>query len=215
MTWVAPSDNGGSPITGYKVTATDQTTAVNGNQTCVWPGGTLTCTVAGLTNGDSYVFTVTATNTAGSSASAPSNAVVPVGLPAAPTGATAALTGAGAALVSWVDTPVGSDGGSPITGYTVMAADATNAKNGGQTCHGASVATNCGVLGLTNGDVYTFRVVATTTVGSSPASTPSNAVTPFTTPDSPIGVTAVAGGGQASVSGRRRSTRGASSRTTR
>ena len=44
----------------------------------------------GLTNGTSYTFTVTATNSAAPSApSAPSNAVTPAGVPGAPTGATA------------------------------------------------------------------------------------------------------------------------------
>ena len=66
----------GSPITGYTVTATDLTDATRGGQTA--SGASSPITIAGLTNGDSYTFTVTATNGVGTGpASAPSNAVTP------------------------------------------------------------------------------------------------------------------------------------------
>ena len=47
-------------ITGYTVTATDSTTPANGGQTGTGTGSPIS--VTGLTNGDSYTFTVTATN---------------------------------------------------------------------------------------------------------------------------------------------------------
>jgi outer membrane protein OmpA-like peptidoglycan-associated protein len=58
VSWTAPTDNGGADITGYSVTADP------GGQTCTTTGDT-TCTVTGLTDGDSYTFAVTATNGAG------------------------------------------------------------------------------------------------------------------------------------------------------
>jgi Domain of unknown function (DUF4082)/Fibronectin type III domain len=73
--WTAPSDDGGSPISTYRITpfigATDQTpTDVGGSQT--------RARVSGLTNNTSYTFKVSAINAAGTSpASAASNAATP------------------------------------------------------------------------------------------------------------------------------------------
>ena len=84
VTWTAPAFDGGSDITSYTVTAADSTTPANGGQTCPWTTGPLTCTVSGLTNGDSYTFTVVATNGVGDGPpSLPSNAVVPAAPPTA------------------------------------------------------------------------------------------------------------------------------------
>ena len=56
---------GGIAITDYTVTATDATTPANGGQTAT--GTVSPVTVTGLTNGDSYTFTVHATNANGNS----------------------------------------------------------------------------------------------------------------------------------------------------
>ena len=200
VSFSAPVSDGGSAITGYTVTAADATTPANGGQSKA--GSASPVTVTGLTNGDAYTFTVTATNGVGTGpASAPSNSVTPsapASVPGAPTGVSA-VGGNASAVVSF-SAPV-SDGGSAITGYTVTAADATTPGNGGQTkAGGASPVT---VTGLTNGDAYTFTVTATNGVGTGPASAPSNSVTPSapaSVPGAPTGVSATAGNASAAVS---------------
>ena len=73
ITWSAPAIDGGSPITGYRVTS-------SGGQSCTTTGA-LTCTVTGLTNGTAYTFTVAAQNARGYSIeSAPSLSITPVGV---------------------------------------------------------------------------------------------------------------------------------------
>ena len=75
VSWTPPTATGGAVVTDYTVTALDSTTPANGNETCSTSG--TTCDVTGLTEGDSYTFVVTATNSVGTGASsAPSPSVV-------------------------------------------------------------------------------------------------------------------------------------------
>lgn len=93
--WLRSASDGGSAILAYTVTS-----APSGFTTTVG-GDTLQATVEDLVNGTTYIFTVTATNKAGTSApSAASNAVVPRTVPGAPA-SVAASAGNATATVAW------------------------------------------------------------------------------------------------------------------
>ena len=167
-----PSSDGGAPITGYTITATNVTNTAEAQKTVTGTANPIT--VAGLTNGDSYTFTMTATNAAGTSpASEPLTGIIPTAsastVPTAPMGVTA-TPGDAQAVVSW--TAPASDGGSAITGYTITATP------GGQSVTTAGGATTGTVTGLNNGTSYSFTVTATNAIGTGPASGASNSVTP-------------------------------------
>ncbi len=167
--WNAPPSDGGAAILDYTATAIDATTPANGGETCTAPG-TLTCTVTGLTNGDTYTFTVNATNSIGTGpSSAPSGSVIPANLPGAPTSVTAS-PGNGSLTVHWV--APADDGGSPIVQYSVVGSP------GGVGCVTAT-AVSCSIGGLRPTSAYSFSVVAWNSVGSGPSSANSAPVFPF------------------------------------
>jgi hypothetical protein len=117
---------------------------------------------------------------------------VNAGVPGAPTGASA-TPALGSATVTF--TAPASNGGSAITSYT-----ATSSPGGlTGTCAGPAACTVT-VMGLANGQPYTFSVTATNAVGTGPASAASNSVTPAGPPNPPTIGTATAGNAQATVS---------------
>jgi hypothetical protein len=177
VTWNAPSSGG--PASSYTVTpyigsTAQPTTTVTGS-----PPAT-SATITGLSSANIYTFTVQASNSAGAgSVSAQSNPVTPTALtaPSEPT-AVKATAGAGSATVTWT---APSNGGSPITSYTVTPYAGSTVQTA-TTVTGSPPATSATISGLTNGTSYTFTVSATNAIGTGPASSPSNAVTPSTEP---------------------------------
>ena len=187
VSWTNPSANG-SPITGYTVTATDTTNPANGGQVATGPGGPIA--VGGLTDGDSYTFTVAATNSQGTGvASAPSAPVMLVTVPDPPSEVLAVPDGNDPGALQVYFFP-GFDDGSPITAYTVTASDQSDPGDptNGSTVSGA--ASPITVDGLTPGDTYAFTVTATNGVGTGAASTPSAGIALTYAPGAPTGVQA-------------------------
>jgi hypothetical protein len=190
VSWSAPLSDGGSALTGYTVTS-------SAGGTVVVSGVATSTTVGGLTNGVAHTFTVAATNAVGTGPTSAASAAVtpspgPPVVPGAPSGVNA-TAGDGDATVSW--SPPSSDGGSAVTGYTVVS-------SGGQQVSVAGSSTVATVPGLVNGVAYTFTVTATNAAGTGPSSVPSSAVTPQpapVVPDAPGGVGASAGDGAATV----------------
>ncbi len=190
LTWTAPSSDGGSPITSYRITPYIGSTA----QTPITTGSASTTrTVTGLTNGTAYTFRVAATNAAGTGTdSTTSAAITPTAVqtaPGAPTGVSGTAGDASVAL-SW--TAPSSNGGSAITSYRITPYIGSTAQTPITT---GSTSTSRTVTGLTNGTAYTFRVAATNAVGTGADSGASAAVTPRapTAPGTPTGLAGTAG----------------------
>ncbi len=167
-----PASDGGSRITGYTMYA--RVAPPNGDGKVVskatGPGSPLT--VCGLKNGVNYYFTATATNAAGEGVPSGARSGIPRTVPGAPKGLDVKKLGDKAVTVAF-GLPE-SDGGSPITLYTVYARPASS--NGAGKPVSQATATSCSVpvtvSGLTNGTNYNFTVSATNAAGEGSESVP-------------------------------------------
>lgn len=110
------------------------------------------------------------------------------------------------AMVSWV-APV-SNGGSPITSYTVYAHLQAAPTSKAPSCTTTNL--SCTVTGLTNATPYFFTAIARNVAGRSVVSAPSNTISPFGPPSSPSQVTASPGNNSLTVSWAAPSTNGGS-----
>lgn len=178
VTWQAASDNG-APITRYVVEGADKTFPVGANQRSL--------DVTGLTNGETYRFTVHAVNKKGAGPIRTSNAATPTSeVPDAPTAVTAEARPDGTVLVSW---PAANGQGIDIERYTVTAISEGGSSPIGEAKDGTSLTIAGGELEY--GKQYAFTVVAVNVRGAgSKASPVSASVVPFTKPGRPEGVDA-------------------------
>ena len=129
-------------------------------------GASSPITVTGLQSNTSYTFTVTATNTYGTSgASEASNSITATTVPATPSAPTASSPNADQDYVEWT---APANGGSAITNYHW---ESNDAKSG-------DTATTLNVtVGQEAGTAQTYRVYATNANGNSNYSEYSNSVT--------------------------------------
>jgi hypothetical protein len=168
ISWVAPANNGGSPITGYRIVGRgtpDQVVAGPSDSSAVFPG---------LTNGNTYKFKIFAVSMAGESvASAFSNDVTPSSsggpatLPGAPTNVQA-VASPGKVTVTWT---APGDGGSPIVKYWV------SSQPGNLPLQVSAPSTKVEFTNLKSGISYTFKVAAVNSVGRGADSAVSGPVT--------------------------------------
>lgn len=175
VTWAAPANTGGSPITGYRVAARDNfMNIVRYSQAaaeCAVSASTFTCTYTGLTNGTQYTFRVYADNVNGPSVDALATAT-PVASssggggsagPTSPSAPTNVAATAGDTTVTLTWDPPATDGGSPIAVYIVRATTSTGAAvpyGSNQYCVVNAPTTTCVYSGLTNGVLHSFDVIA-------------------------------------------------------
>ena len=166
---MAPTDAGSSAITGYVLTPYIEASGVCTAKTAIDLGNVTSHVVTGLTNGTAYTFTVAAINSVGTVLTSPfSSPITPAAVvPGAPTIGTA-TAGKGSVKLTW--TAPSSNGGATITHYVITPS------------HGSPVTvgdvTSDTITGLTNGTAYTFKVAATNSAGTGPASAASKSVTP-------------------------------------
>ena len=190
VSWQAPAELGDPAASEFVVTATPD----DGSSVVVVSCVGSPCTVEGLTGGVSYTFAVAAKSSAATSAaSLSSDAVTVYETPGVPSGVTG-VAGVGEVEVSWV---APSSLGLPAASEFVVTA---TPDDGSSVVVVSCVGSPCTVDGLGEGVSYTFAVGAKSSVATSAASAPSDAVTVLTAPGAPTGVSAVAGVGEAVVS---------------
>jgi hypothetical protein len=166
----APADDGGAAIGSYTVAATDLTDPARGGHTA--SGTTTPITVTGLTNGDSYTFTVTATSFAPGPPSASSNAVTPQPLPkvsavspnAGPTKGGTAITITGTGFVTGATVVIGQGNGTTgaiaATSVKVVSPTEITAVTGGGAKAGTFslfVTTSAGTSAANSGADFTYH----------------------------------------------------------
>jgi hypothetical protein len=158
----ATSETGGSALTGYYIES-DQ-----GQKETV-SATTTERTITGLTNGSTHTFTIKAINSLGYSTGTAFEQVTIFNVPGTPSGVT--LTGDGRTLTSTWSAPT-SDGGSPVTGYSVALIRTTdNVQVDSATTN--STTRTATFNNVANG-TYQAKVLATNLVGDGSQSTASS-----------------------------------------
>jgi len=177
--WNAPSRNGGTAVLGYVVTDRD-------GKTCTTTDA-LTCSISGLTNGQSYTFTVAARNAVGFSGTSSAVTVTPITVASAPT-MSSIIPVAGGLKVSF--TAPASDGGSAVTRYQVSTDRGVTWKTAALSSVKAS---SFIVGGLSGGTTYGVSMRAFNEAGVSAASNVVNAIY-IATPGAPRITSAIVSG---------------------
>lgn len=159
LDWSAPTSDGGASITGYKI----YRGASSGSQTLLTTiGNILTYTDNSATNGQTYYYSVSAVNSVGEGTKSNSVSASPTAgatTPSAP-GSLQATAGDGQVTLTW--TAPSSDGGSTITNYMIYRGTSPGTET--------LLATIGNVLtyadsGVTNDQVYYYKVKAVNNVG--------------------------------------------------
>jgi len=156
VSWQAPLNTGGTSLTHYCIS--------NGGTCESLSPGVLSKTYTGLSQNQSYTFTVVAQNVVGSSTAA-SQSYTTIAKPDAPVlTLTSSTASSASAVLDWT-TP--ADGGSPITSYTLVA---TPTSGSSISCTVTAPTTTCTITGLLYKQSYSFVVTASNSAGASVAS---------------------------------------------
>lgn len=190
LNWNSPQNNGGSPITGYRI---DYRIAPSSTySTLVTLGNITTYTHSGLTTGKTYIYRVYAINAIGTGSPTPEQPATPTNTsappkhiaPNPPQNLVASIYSSTQINLSW--SAPSANGGPPVTGYKInytldSGAPTKLVANSGNTL------TTYSHTGLQVGHTYTYTVYAINSVGTGNASNTATAVPTriITVPGSP------------------------------
>ena len=166
VTWSAPDDDGGTPITGYTIKLFQGTELVSTDKT-----GDPAFTFTGLTRATAYTVEIFATNAVGDGPVSERSVEVttPATVPDAAAAPTLERASVSEITVSWA---APHNGGAAITGYTVRLFNGNKLVEK-KTTDLAAVT----FAGLVRGIAYTADVSAASTIGSGAVSVKSEALT--------------------------------------
>jgi len=166
LSWASPSSNGGTAVTDYVVEysadGTTWTTFNDGEST------TASATVTGLENSTTYTFRVSAINAAGTGPASTTASATTATVPDAPNGCCS--YGPGPGLLAWI-TPT-SDGGTPITDYTIEYSSDDGVTWLTWVDHISTDPFSSGILVGEEAGTYLMRVSAVNAVGTGPPTAP-------------------------------------------
>ena len=198
LTWSAPV-NGGAVITDYVV----EYSSNSGTSWSTFADGTSSstgATVTGLTNGASYTFRVSATNSVGTGATYTSSSITPSTTPLAPT--ISAITASNASLS--VAFTAGSDGGSALTGYKYSTDGGVSFRSRASGTTGSpiviSMLSSDGTTALANGTSYSVQIKALNANGDGAASVTTTATPTASVPGTPTDLVGTTGTSQIQLS---------------
>jgi subtilisin family serine protease len=194
LSWTIPTSDGGDTITDYVI----EYSSTSGSTWTTFidlVSSLPSASVSGLVSGSSYIFRVSARNSAGNGNPSVVSAVVRPGVPTAPCCITQTLVGPQYVALRWSSPTF--NGGSAVTNYVVE----YTVNNGvSWTIFPATTgkSTNLTITGLADGVPHKFRVSARNAIATGPPSEVSNAYTPLTptAPGRPLNAVATASTGQ-------------------
>ncbi len=193
LSWTAPADTGGHPVTDYIIESTADGGATWEAETDISTATSVTISShdgVPLVNGNEYsfrVFTKTAVATSATATEITDGPAVPHTLPSAPVLNTPTF-GEGLIGITW---SAPDDGGKPILDYVVQRKLASQAE-WSTFADGTSAETSAEITNVTNGVSYVVRVAAVNEKGQGPWSVESTSVVPGAVPDEITDLTASA-----------------------
>ncbi|MCK4366376.1 MAG: fibronectin type III domain-containing protein, partial [Thermoplasmata archaeon] len=192
LTWMPPSDSGGSPVTNFNIY---RGVAPGGESLLVTVGNVQQYLDIGLTNGVTYYYVVSAKNEVGEGTMSEEVSATPAAVLTVPGPPTRLAASAGNSRLTLTWAAPADNGGSSITNYAVY----RGPYSGGE----AFLLEIGNVLAftdtdLTNGQTYSYRVSAKNVMGEGSKSDSVSAV-PMAVPGPPIALAVVAGNGRVTL----------------